>query len=251
MGERLIVLDTETTGLEPRLGHRIIEIGCVEVIDRQLTRNNYHHYINPEREVDAGAIEVHGITNEMLVDKPLFADLAAGLVAYLSGATLVIHNAAFDVGFLNHELKLVRESGGPDLGTIEGHCQIVDTLMLARRRYPGQKNSLDALCKRLGVDNSQRELHGALLDAEILADLYLVMTGGQIQLAFGGDEGGEGGSHSELRRPLDPSRPRLPVVAASEEEVAAHEALLDLLDKKSDGALFRRQVVGVAGAVQG
>lgn len=181
---RQIVLDTETTGLETSQGHRIIEIGCVELLDRRVTDNHWHFYVNPEREVDAGAFEVHGISNEFLQDKPLFADLADDFLAYVEGAELVIHNAPFDIGFLNHELNLLND-GKPMLGSI---CTVRDTLVEARQKHPGQKNSLDALCKRYDIDNSHRSVHGALLDARILADVYLFMTGGQTILGLEQEE---------------------------------------------------------------
>ena len=165
---RRIILDTETTGLEPEQGHRIIEIGCVELVDRRFTGNSFHQYIQPDREIDAGAIEVHGITNELLLDKPRFSDIAGDLVEYLKGAELIIHNAPFDVGFLNHELA--RLKGALPL-TVSEICQVTDTLAMARRMHSGQRNSLDALCARYEIDNSRREKHGALLDAEILAEV--------------------------------------------------------------------------------
>lgn len=177
---RQIVLDTETTGLETSQGHRIIEIGCVELIDRRVTDNYWHHYINPEREVDVGAFEVHGISNEFLQDKALFVDLVDEFLCYIEGAELIIHNAPFDVGFLNHELSLL-DTSKP---TIEAVSSILDTLIMARQKHPGQKNSLDALCKRYEIDNSHRSVHGALLDARILADVYLFMTGGQTALGL-------------------------------------------------------------------
>lgn len=177
---RQIILDTETTGLEPTRGHRIIEIGCVEMINRRLTGNHFHVYINPQREIDDGAIEVHGITNEYLADKPLFKDIAKDFIDYVNGSELVIHNAPFDIGFLNHELKLLNSS----FGMMSDYCTVLDTLVLARQMHPGQKNSLDALCKRYFIDNSQRDLHGALLDSEILAEVYLSMTGGQTDLTL-------------------------------------------------------------------
>jgi len=172
---RLIVLDTETTGIDPKQGHKIIEIGCVELMDRQLTGNHYHQYLNPDREIDQGAIDVHGIKNEFLEDKPRFADVCIDFIDYIHGAELIIHNAPFDVGFINNELQLI----GHEITDIASICTITDSLKMARAMYPGQRNSLDALCKRLGVINSHRELHGALLDSEILADVYLYMTGGQ------------------------------------------------------------------------
>ena len=180
---RQIVLDTETTGLEPAAGHRIIEIGCVELVNRRPTQNRFHRYINPEREVDRGALEVHGIENEFLATQPKFAEVAREFVEFVRGAELVIHNADFDVEFLNHELRRL-----PELpGQIRDCCGVLDTLALARRLHPGQRNSLDALAKRYSVDNSKRELHGALLDAQILADIYLAMTGGQVSLSLESD----------------------------------------------------------------
>ena len=218
---RQIVLDTETTGLEPSQGHRIIEIGCVEVINRRVTHNNFHQYINPQREVDEGAIEVHGISNEFLVDKPLFRDVADDFLRFVDGAELVIHNAAFDVGFINHELKQLRGS----VGRIEEICTVLDTLALARQMHPGQKNNLDALCKRYEIDDSSRTLHGALLDAEILADVYLAMTGGQVDLSLGGNEdSNQAGGQSVLGiRPVERSQ-KLRIIRASEAELAEHES---------------------------
>jgi len=175
---RQIVLDTETTGLNPKEGHRIIEIGCVELVNRRLTRNHFHVYINPEREIDQEAIDVHGITNDFLREKPKFAEITDDFFNFVAGAELVIHNAPFDVGFLNHELSLIKD----EQRRIETQCTVFDTLVYARKKHPGARNTLDALCKRYGIDNSHRELHGALLDAEILADVYLLMTGGQASL---------------------------------------------------------------------
>jgi DNA polymerase-3 subunit epsilon len=222
---RQIVLDTETTGLEPEQGHRIIEIGCVEMIDRRLTGNNFHQYLQPDREIDAGAIEVHGITNEFLADKPHFADVASDFIDYVRGAELIIHNAPFDVGFLNHELRLM---GHPSV--LIDICAVTDTLVMAKKMHPGQRNSLDALCKRYDIDNAHRELHGALLDAEILADVYLMMTGGQAALmldADGGEALGESGEQGIRRLPS--GRPPLRVVRANALEIEAHEKLLDRL----------------------
>ncbi|MBA3981092.1 MAG: DNA polymerase III subunit epsilon [Alcanivorax sp.] len=235
---RQIVLDTETTGLEPSEGHRIIEIGCVEMVGRRLTGNDCHLYINPERDIDDGALEVHGITREFLADKPTFREVADEFLAYIDGAELVIHNAAFDVGFLNHELRLL----GASLGRIEDRCTVLDTLALARNKHPGQKNNLDALCRRYGIDNSHRELHGALLDAQILADVYLIMTGGQTRLSLGGSEAGAGGeAQAEVIRRLSAQRPPLTVVRASAEELAAHDAKLAALGKAcEEGALWTR-----------
>ena len=170
---RQVVLDTETTGLNPQEGHRVIEIGCVELINRRITRNHFHVYINPGRTIDAGAIEVHGITNEFLKDKPLFKSIAEDFIAFIQGAEVIIHNAPFDVGFLNHEFHLLPKK----LGQMEDYSTVFDSLVFARKKHPGQRNSLDALCKRYNIDNSHRQLHGALLDAEILAEVYLLMTG--------------------------------------------------------------------------
>ena len=223
---RQIVLDTETTGLEVSQGHRIIEIGCVEVINRRLTGNHYHQYIKPEREVDQGAIEVHGITNEFLDDKPLFARIAAEFYQFVEGTELVIHNAPFDIGFLDAELQRLNEGYRP----LAEVCTITDTLVMARGRHPGQRNTLDALCGRYEVDNSQRDLHGALLDAEILADVYLAMTGGQTTFQLSDAAGEEGGSQGgeQLRR-LDSARKPLPVIEPSEEELAAHQSQLEAI----------------------
>ncbi|WP_226704365.1 DNA polymerase III subunit epsilon [Microbulbifer elongatus] len=233
---RQIVLDTETTGLDPKSGHRIIEIGCVELINRKLTGKHYHQYINPEREVDDGAIEVHGITNEFLADKPVFSQIADEFMTFCDGAELVIHNAPFDVGFIDAELKRL---GSPRWQAVAAHCGVLDTLTLAREKHPGQKNNLDALCKRYFVDNSQRDLHGALLDAEILADVYLLMTGGQTDLALAGTgsskEEGEGGEAEQnevgsIRR-LSVDRAPLSVIRAGAEEEQAHAEFLSLLEK--------------------
>ncbi|ACR12681.1 DNA polymerase III, epsilon subunit [Teredinibacter turnerae T7901] len=229
---RQIVLDTETTGLEPEQGHRIIEIGCVELFNRKLTGKHFHQYIRPDREIDEGAIEVHGITNEFLADKPVFAQIADDFLTFIGDAELVIHNAPFDVGFLDHELRLLNRGLAP----IRERCGVLDTLVYARRKHPGQKNNLDALCKRYMVDNSQRDLHGALLDAEILADVYLAMTGGQTALALGGQQGdGSGGDGEEQIIRLSADRPRLKVLRANDEEIEAHKAKLATLDKASGG----------------
>ena len=230
--QRLIVLDTETTGLDPKDGHRIIEIGCVELINRRLTGSTYHQYIQPDRVIDEGAIEVHGITNEFLADKPRMADLVGGFIDYVCDSELIIHNADFDVGFLNHEFQLVGESWGK----LEDYCEITDTLAMAREMRPGQRNSLDALCKAYDVDNTHRELHGALLDAQILADVYLMMTGGQGSLLFNPEdttnsEDGEAAiQHIERDAPLA-------VLRASSEELQAHEAMLKMISKSSGEAL--------------
>ena len=227
---RQIVLDTETTGLEYRQGHRIIEIGCVELIDRRRTNRHFHQYINPEREIDDGAFGVHGISNEFLADKPAFRDIAGDFMDFIRGCELIIHNAPFDIGFLNNELELL----GPEWGAIEDVAGVIDTLLLARERHPGQKNSLDALCQRYHVDNSQREQHGALLDAQILLDVYLNMTGGQVTLSL---DDGDDTSHdySTKIRQLDPDRPPLRVIHPGTEELAAHERRLKNIQEISGG----------------
>lgn len=233
---RQIVLDTETTGLEAALGHRIIEIGCVELLDRRPTGRVFHKYLNPERESDPGALEVHGLTSEFLADKPRFADVVGEFIDFIRDAELVIHNATFDLGFLN--VELARLDG---YGEMADYCGVCDTLALARKRHPGQRVSLDALCKRYQVDNSQRTLHGALLDAEILADVYLAMTGGQTALSLGSDgqEGQGTGTASEIRR-LPVGRPQLKVVAAGPDEQARHDARLAELDKAAKGGCLWR-----------
>jgi len=228
--DRQIVLDTETTGLEHRQGHRIIEIGCVELINRKLTGNNYHIYLNPDREIDQGAIEVHGITNEFLADKPRFADIYEQMMAYLSGAELIIHNAAFDVGFLDAELEKI--SGYQT--RINTVCGVHDTLIQARKMFPGQRNDLDSLCRRYEINNSHRELHGALLDAEILADVYLAMTGGQTSLTLeaNSNAGSEAGGSFQK---IDLSALELPKVTPTEEELELHRNWIERLDQKVDG----------------
>ncbi len=231
---RQIVLDTETTGLEPSQGHRIIEVGCVELVNRKLTGKTYHRYINPQREIDAEAVEVHGITNEFLADKPLFADIMHEFQDFIRGAELVIHNAPFDIGFMNHEFALC----GAEQAKTEDFCSIIDTLVLARKLHPGQKNNLDALCRRYGIDNSKRELHGALLDSEILADVYLFMTGGQTSLMLGQGDGS--GEATPVQR-VESGAYQLVVQAASELELEQHEAMLNLVDKKSGGSVWRKQ----------
>jgi DNA polymerase-3 subunit epsilon len=233
---RQIVLDTETTGLETSQDHRIIEIGCVELVGRKLTGRHYHQYINPQRKVDEGAMEVHGISDEFLQDKPLFASVAREFLEFVDGADLIIHNAPFDVGFINHEIAKL----GGTYQEIESSCRIIDTLALARQKHPGQKNNLDALCKRYGVDNSQRDLHGALLDAEILADVYLLMTGGQVNLNISdqqSSDSGEVSSHSGIRR-LPDNRPPLRVVRPSDEELALHQQKLDAIAKNSGNCVW-------------
>ena len=234
---RQIVLDTETTGLEATQGHRIIEIGCVELFSRRATGRHFHRYLNPEREVDEGARTVHGLSLKDLADKPRFAEIAAELTQFIAGAELIIHNAEFDVGFLDAEFARLEGSAAVRIAAL---CQVLDTLSLARSMHPGQRNNLDALCKRYGVDNSHRELHGALLDARILADVYLAMTGGQSALAL------EAGSHRTSSQQtvvnLAPASLALRVVTANAEELAAHEQLQELLQAESHGrCLWRGQ----------
>ena len=228
---RQIVLDTETTGLSTADDHRIIEIGCVELVNRRLTGETFHQYINPQRAIDAGAMEVHGITNESLADKPVFADIAADFLRFIEGAELIIHNAAFDVGFLNHELAKLGQTP-----KIEDVCSVLDTLKMARDKHPGQKNNLDALCKRYGVDNSNRELHGALLDAEILADVYLMMTGGQVSLSLAAEQF-EPENDDQQNEITTVERPRtaLKVIEANAAELTEHQAMLEKLQASSDG----------------
>jgi len=233
---RQIVLDTETTGLDHNDGHRIIEIGCVEMVNRRLTGNDFHQYLQPDRDIDAGAMEVHGISNESLLDKPRFKEVVSDLVDYLKDAELIIHNAPFDVGFLNMELK---RCGSND--TIETLSTVIDSLVMARQKHPGQKNTLDALCKRYFVDNSQRDLHGALLDAQILADVYLAMTGGQSALMLDSSVDASGMPAEEKIRRLDSDRPALRIIMPTDEELALHESRLDAVNKGcEDGAVWRR-----------
>lgn len=217
---RQIVLDTETTGIDPKQGHRIIEIGCVELVNRKLTGNTYHVYINPMREVEQEAVEVHGITNEFLKDKPLFKDIVNDFIAFIKGAELVIHNAPFDVGFMDHEFKLASAS----LPKTDDICTVLDTLVLARRMRPGQKNSLDALCRFYNVDNSHRTYHGALLDSEILADVYLYMTGGQtsLSLASGNEEASADGIEVVKKLKRDAN---LKIISASADDIAKQQAI--------------------------
>ncbi|MDX1573749.1 MAG: DNA polymerase III subunit epsilon [Methylophaga sp.] len=229
--KRQVVLDTETTGLSIADDHRIIEIGCVEIINRRLTGQNFHQYINPERDIDAGAMEVHGITPEFLADKPLFADIAGEFLAFIDGAELIIHNAPFDVGFLDHELSKLSDQQT----TITTICTVLDTLKMARDRHPGQKNNLDALCKRYDVDNTNRELHGALLDAEILADVYLAMTGGQVSLSLAAEHVTSQEQPQADNIIAAGSQKPVKVIKASDEELAAHAAMLEKLQQSSGG----------------
>ncbi len=231
---RQIVLDTETTGLEPEQGHRIIEIGCVEMINRRLTGRTFHHYLNPERDIDPGAQEVHGLSAAFLSDKPMFGDVAEDLVAFVGDAELVIHNAPFDVGFLDAEFARL----GPEPTRVQELCPVLDTLVLAREMHPGQRNSLDALCRRYQVDNSQRELHGALLDARILAEVYLAMTGGQAALSLGTDSKSSS-AREQIERRVDRKGLKLVVLRASDDEVEAHEAALDRIEAVAGESLWR------------
>jgi DNA polymerase-3 subunit epsilon len=233
---RQIVLDTETTGLDPKQGHRIIEIGCVEMINRRLTGNTFHVYVNPQRLVEQEAIGVHGITNEYLADKPIFKTIAKEFIDFIRGAQLVIHNAPFDIGFMDHEFN--RLTGLAVKASAE-MCTVLDTLDLARKIHPGQKNNLDALCRRYGIDNSHREKHGALLDAEILADVYLMMTGGQTDLNLSGKASGEGGVQIETIRRLSIQRKPLKVVMATADEIEQHETRLDLVAEKGGACIWR------------
>lgn len=231
MSKRQIILDTETTGLDPASGHRIIEIGCVELINRRFTNNNFHSYLNPERDVEAGALKVHGISQDFLQDKPLFKHVIGDLLDYLKNAELIIHNAPFDVGFLNCELQL----SGNELGKITDYCSVTDTLAMARSLHPGQRNSLDALCKRYRIDNSQRELHGALLDAKILGQVYLAMTGGQGSLfSETSADTLKNSTHKSSPQfiPIDQRKP-LSVITPSKEEEEAHLARVAALEKAS------------------
>ncbi|MDG2087207.1 MAG: DNA polymerase III subunit epsilon [Arenicellaceae bacterium] len=226
MNIRQIVLDTETTGLDPRQGHKMIEVGCIELLDRKLTGNNLHFYVNPEREIDTGAIAVHGITNESLQDKPIFADVAKDLLAFLKGSEVIIHNAPFDVGFLDNEFAECIEG----YENLTDYCEVFDTLVQARQLHPGQRNDLDSLCKRYEVDNSNRDLHGGLLDAEILADVYLRMSGGQTLLVLeeelsSADSGS--GEFTLITRPQG----ELPVIKANFVELQNHIEWVDRLEQ--------------------
>jgi DNA polymerase-3 subunit epsilon len=247
---RQIVLDTETTGLEPELGHRIIEIGCVEIVNRRATGRTFHHYLNPEREIEGGALEVHGITAEFLQGKPRFGDIAEELMTFISGAELVIHNAAFDVAFLDAELRRHSAAALTYEGrTVAAECRVLDSLALARQMHPGQRNNLDALCKRYEIDNSHRELHGALLDARILADVYLAMTGGQVGLALddlmAGAQVVEG--VAQVRALLRPAIP-LVVVRATEDELSLHGSMLQTISRASKGRCLWQMLEAVTGA---
>jgi DNA polymerase-3 subunit epsilon len=228
---REIVLDTETTGLDPLRGDRLVEIGCVEIFNRMPTGQTFHVYINPERDMPQEAFAVHGLSSEFLADKPLFAAIADEFLAFIEGAELVIHNAAFDVGFLDNELRLL----GPQYGKLADRCTIEDTLLLARQRFPGQRNSLDALCKRFDVDNTHRQLHGALLDAQLLAEVYIGLTSGQSEIGF--EVGAEAANEAAMTFEVDVRAPR-PRVLVAEDDLAAHEARLAQLRKKAGKAVW-------------
>ena len=232
---RQVVFDTETTGLSAENGDRILEIGCVELLHRKLTGRRLHLYINPERDSEEGALRVHGLTTEFLSDKPKFAEVADQILDFMRDAEIIIHNAAFDVGFINKELERL------NLPPLASHVAgIVDTLALAKEMFPGKRNSLDALCDRLGVDNSARTLHGALLDAELLADVYICLTRGQDALLIADDAGDTGGGPRAAC--IDLSGLHLPVLQANDQELAAHEALLAQLDKESKGKTVWRKL---------
>jgi DNA polymerase-3 subunit epsilon len=235
---RIVVLDTETTGLNPQEGHRIIEIGCVELVKRRLTGKRFHVYINPGRIIDEGAIAVHGITNQFLDNKPHFEQIVEDFIAFIRGAELVIHNAPFDVGFINHEFSQLQNN----VGTVADLCEVFDTLAYARKKHPGQRNSLDALCKRYSIDNSHRDLHGALLDAEILADVFLLMTGGQSSLL---DESLPDTNESIANRNImgiSADRPAITVIRCNDDELKAHQQRLEAIEKASGACIWNSEV---------
>lgn len=237
---RQIVLDTETTGLEAEQGHRVIEIGCVEILNRRVTGRRLHYYLQPDRGIDEGAAAVHGITTAFLADKPRFVDIAEEFLAFVSEGELVIHNASFDIGFIDAELARVDGLGV----RMEELCPIVDTLMMARQMHPGQRNSLDALCKRYGVSNEHRELHGALLDAQLLSEVYLAMTGGQSSLLPENEPGNMGQETlktKRIHRHVDSNRAPLPIIRADDDENTCHESLLDTINRASEGDCLWRQ----------
>ncbi|MBU0743820.1 MAG: DNA polymerase III subunit epsilon, partial [Gammaproteobacteria bacterium] len=232
---RQIVIDTETTGLEPEKGHRIIEIGCVELVDRQQTGNKFHRYINPKREVETEALAIHGITNDFLADKPSFADILVEFLDFINGAELIAHNAKFDIGFINHEIRLIAK----DKPLLNSYVTVFDTLALARKKFPGQRNSLDAVCKRYQIDLSGRNLHGALLDAQLLAEAYLLMTGGQGSLFADQDLT----SFDETSKEVASKATRINksatlIITANDDELAAHDSLLTSIKKSSNKCLW-------------
>ena len=231
---RLIILDTETTGLEPKQGHRLIEVGALEMVNRRLTGKSFHEYVQPERDVPMEAQAVHGITEEFLADKALFSTIADQFIEFITGAELIIHNAPFDLGFLENELAIAGKMTGKKYPKVSDICKITDSLKLARRKHPGQKNNLDALCRRYGIINTHRELHGALLDSEILADVYLMMTGGQTDLMWAAQAtSATGDAVAPASRTVSLEGYELPVVMATDAEVAAHKTKLQTVAKAS------------------
>jgi DNA polymerase-3 subunit epsilon len=235
---RQVILDTETTGLDAAQNHRVIEIGCLELVGRRPTGRHFHQYLNPERDIDEGALAVHGITRARLEPEPKFAQIAGQLAEFLRGAELIIHNAAFDVGFLDAEFARLP---GERL-TVAGMCTVVDSLALARQMHPGQRNGLDALCKRYNVDNSGRQLHGALLDAQLLGEVYLAMTGGQVALRLGESGASQSREDGSAARTLTRPSAALLVIAATADEELAHEAFLELIAKSSKGRCLWQQL---------
>ena len=231
---RLIVLDTETTGLEPKQGHRLIEVGALEMVNRRLTGKSFHEYVHPQRDIPMEAQAVHGISEEFLQDKPLFSAIADDFIEFIRGAELIIHNAPFDLGFLDNELAIVGKKSGRRFPKIAEICTITDSLKLARQKHPGQKNNLDALCRRYGINNGHRQLHGALLDSEILADVYLGMTGGQTDLMLAAQAPStREGISTDLSKPTSLHTYDLPVIVATDAELKAHQAKLETVAKAS------------------
>ncbi|MDP0589694.1 MAG: DNA polymerase III subunit epsilon [Candidatus Endonucleobacter bathymodioli] len=229
-----IVLDTETTGISPSQGHRIVEIGCVEIVNRKITGKHYQAYINPQYVMGDEVMKIHGITNEFLQDKPLFSAIADKFFELINGSELIIHNAPFDLGFINNEFKLL----GSDNVRVEDYCSITDTLVMARSKHPGQKNNLDALCKRYQINNSSRTFHGALLDSQILAEVYLAMTGGQRLLSLGNDEEKELGDKSSMVRRLSPDRRPCKIIKAAPDELERHQKKLAAINNKAGTCLW-------------
>jgi len=234
---RKIILDTETTGLSPKQGHRIIEIGCVEMVNRRITNRNFHQYLQPDRQIDPGAARVHGITNNQLQGKPRFVDIVDEFMDFIKGAELVIHNAPFDVGFINHELQLLNQNRQQ----LQASCKILDSLALAKKLHPSQKNNLDALCKRYNIDNSNRQLHGALLDSEILAEVYLAMTGGQVSLLSSGNA--QQIDIENIIKPISSNRAKLKLITPNKEELELHQQFLSRIDKASKGKCLWQEII--------
>ncbi len=238
---RQILLDTETTGLETRDGHRIIEIGCVEMIDRKMTGNDYHQYIQPDREIDAEALAVHGITQEYLADKPRFEEIVSDFLEYVKGAELIIHNAPFDMGFLEYEIKLSNKKMSRNYSSLKSICTITDSLVMARDLHPGQRNSLDALCKRYDISNEHRQLHGALLDSQILGDVYLAMTGGQVTLSLmNADESGEAATNAAGIRRVAIDASKFKVIKANDDENASHIERMTAIEETSGNDSWKK-----------